>query len=86
MGIAFFFFSVFQCGYFTSIWVFLERRLTQEGCVTPQDGLAMGFTHATISTISDWTFAILPIFVLRNVHIDTKEKSTVFFILSLGAM
>lgn len=45
----------------------------------------MGYTQSTISTGSDWMFAILPIFVLRNLHIGDKEKATVLFILSLAA-
>jgi hypothetical protein len=84
-GFSNFFFSVFQCGYFSSIWVFLERKATLEHCVSRQAGLAMGYTQSTISTGSDWMFAILPIFVLRNLHIGDKEKATVLFILSLAA-
>jgi hypothetical protein len=84
-GIAYFFFSVFQCGYFSSIWVYLERRITMEHCVSRESAVAMGYVQSSISTASDWIFALLPIFVLRNVRIGDREKTTVFFILSLGA-
>jgi hypothetical protein len=84
-GTSYFFYSVFRCGYFSNIWVFLERRVTMEHCVTVQSGLAMGYTQSAIATITDWTFAVLPIFVLRNVHMGDREKYTVFVILSLGA-
>jgi hypothetical protein len=85
-GIAYFFFSVFQCGYFSSIWVFLERRMTNQHCVAPTSALAMGYVQSSISAITDWTFAILPVFVLRHVRINDREKFTVFFILSLAAL
>jgi hypothetical protein len=83
--IAYFFFSVFQCGYFDTIWIFLERKATGEQCI-PQNALyGMGYTQGAISTIGDWTFAILPIFVVRGLKMSDKEKATVFVILSMGA-
>jgi hypothetical protein len=84
-GISNFFFSIFQCGYFNSIWVFLERRITLEHCVSRAAGLGMSYTQSAVATLSDWTFAALPLFVLKDLHMQKREKYTIMFILSLGA-
>jgi hypothetical protein len=83
--IAYFFFSVFQCGYFPNIWIFLERKATAQHCVSRSAGLGMGYTQGAISTLGDWAFAILPIFVVRSLRMSDKEKYTVLIVLSMGA-
>src|ERR1700761_6211132 len=85
IGTIYFFIGVFQCGYFSNIWVFLERRTTLQGCIPVPAALGVAYTQASLSALTDWICAILPLFMLRNTHIRRREKYIVFGIISLGA-
>ena len=79
------FFAIFQCGYPKSGWVFMANKLTGR-CASKPTILGMGYTHAVIMSATDWMFAILPISLLRNSTIPRREKITVWFILTIGAV
>ncbi|KAL2357039.1 hypothetical protein BJ546DRAFT_837614, partial [Cryomyces antarcticus] len=81
-GIIYFLVAIFQCGLPS---LFLQHQLHKQ-CINPQTLLGLGYTHAVISTITDWTFAILPIFVLWNTNMDIRSKVSVAIILTLGAI
>jgi hypothetical protein len=85
IGTTYFFIGVFQCGYFSNIWLFLERRVTQQGCVSKPAVLGVAYTQASISALTDWIYATLPLFMLRNAHMKRREKYIVYGILSLAA-
>jgi hypothetical protein len=85
IGTTYFFIGVFQCGYFSSIWVFLERRITLQGCIPEPAALGAAYTQASVSALTDWICAILPLFMLRNTRIRKREKYVVFGIISLAA-
>jgi hypothetical protein len=85
-GIAYFFFSIFQCGLFRTVMEFGMRKLTNEGCVSPTAALTMGYVGSMIATLTDFIFAALPILVLKHTKMEMREKVTVFFILAFAAM
>jgi len=85
-GIAYFFFSIFQCGLFNTVMEFGMRKLTGKRCVSPTAALTMGYIGGIIATLTDFIFAALPILVLKTTKMETREKVTVFFILAFAAM
>jgi len=85
IGTAYFFVGVFQCGYFSNIWIFLSRRVTLEGCIPVTPALGVAYTQASVAALTDWIYAILPLFLLYNAQMKRREKNIVFGILSLAA-
>ena len=85
IGTAYFFVGVFQCGYFSNIWIFLSRRITLEGCIPVIPALGVAYTQASVAALTDWIYAILPLFLLYNAQMKRREKNIVFGILSLAA-
>ena len=78
-GIAFMFYSIFQCGYYTNASDFVTRRLTNH-CASMGANLGMGYTHAIISILSDWIFIVLPVLILRDALMKSRDK------LKIGAL
>jgi hypothetical protein len=86
IGTVYFFLRIFQCGGFSNIWEFLERRMTLQGCIPIPATLAVAYTQASASALSDWTYALLPLFALYDARMRRGEKLTVLFILSLATV
>jgi hypothetical protein len=84
-SVAMFFFAVFQCGIYKDALEFLTRRLTT-GCASDSATLGMTYTHAAVTTLTDWTFILLPFLILRGSLMKTREKWTVGSILGFAAM
>jgi hypothetical protein len=85
MSTGYFFFAIFQCGYTkANAWVFFARKLSNQ-CITPTQIIAVSYTHGGITTLTDITFAALPLFMLRGSRMATRERWIVSFILVLGA-
>ena len=85
IGTVYFFIGVFQCGYFPNIWVFLARRITLQGCIPVTPALGVAYTQASVAALTDWIYAVLPLFLLWNAQMKRREKNIVFGILSLAA-
>lgn len=47
---------------------------------------ALSYAVAVVSILSDWIFAILPIFLLWNVQLDWRVKCSVVGMLGLGVL
>jgi hypothetical protein len=82
---AYFFFSVFQCGIVSSSYILWQKFATGQ-CITPEQILAVSYTHAAITTATDMAFAILPITMINQSHLERKEKIIVIFIIGMGAV
>jgi hypothetical protein len=80
---AYFWFTVFQCGIPNSGFWF-KRYLGQ--CVNSSSILGFGYSHGTISALSDIILAGMPIPMIKNARIHAKEKIIVIGILTLAAM
>jgi hypothetical protein len=80
----YFFFAIFQCGYPSSAWLFFIRKISNK-CVTPEQIIAVSYTHGGVTTATDVAFATLPIFMLRGINMTTRERWIVSFVLILGA-
>jgi hypothetical protein len=84
-GIAYFFFAVFQCGVVKNSFD-LWFKFASHKCITRSQILGISYTHATITTGSDWIFALIPLSMMKQLQLRWKEKLIVGFILTLGAM
>lgn len=47
---------------------------------------SLSYAVAVVSILSDWIFAILPIFLLWNVQLDWRVKCSVIGMLGLGVL
>lgn len=47
---------------------------------------SLSYAVAVVSILSDWIFAILPIFLLWNVQLDWRVKCSVIGMLGLGIL
>jgi len=84
-SVAYLFFSIFQCGYFTSALAFFLKRVADE-CVSREANFATALTVGIITTLTDMSFAILPFAVLHGAAINKREKFIVGFILTLASV
>ena len=84
-GIAYFFFAVFQCGFVTSIQIFILKMVTGQ-CADRNVGVAMNYTYAILGTISDWTCGLVPIFLLVNSNMPKRAKIMVCCLMAFASM
>jgi hypothetical protein len=84
-GVAYFFFAIFQCGWFSNIDMFIGR-IVQGKCANKSVGLGMNYTYASLATISDWVCGLIPIFILRESTMLLKAKLIVCGLMFLAAV
>jgi hypothetical protein len=85
INIAYFFVIVFQCGVPKGGMSFLLRSMANK-CLTPAQFLGVSYTHGAISSGTDMIFAALPVAMLRQSNLRTRERVTVLMILTLAAV
>ncbi|MCJ1411042.1 hypothetical protein MMC19_005130 [Ptychographa xylographoides] len=83
-GLAFFFVVLFQCSPVESFWNTMGTG--PRNCIDPTVITNMTYVHAAILCVSDCTFAILPILLVRKLLMNTASKVSLGFILCLGAV
>ena len=75
----------FQCHPISYFWTRFLGVST--GTCIPATVIAdMTYAHGAISTWSDWTLGILPIFLVWNLNMNPRTKVSVALILGLGAL
>jgi len=82
-SIASFFVAIFQCGK-PKDYLINEAQLK---CL-PFDTVIgpLNYTYTALNAATDWVFAILPFFILRNSNMPFRTKVSVYFLLALGAV
>ncbi|KAF1352004.1 hypothetical protein BDV97DRAFT_137031 [Delphinella strobiligena] len=81
IGTSWFFLAVFQCGNPAD---FVANENAGK-CLAFNKVLApWNYLHGILNTITDWTFAMIPIHVVRKAKISTRAKASVIGILVLG--
>ncbi|TID24061.1 hypothetical protein E6O75_ATG02426 [Venturia nashicola] len=80
-----FFFLVFQCGVYDNSTVFLLRRISNQ-CASNDFTLGMAYTHAILTTLTDWAFLVLPYFILKGSLMNQNEKRSVILILMFASV
>ncbi|KAH6611820.1 hypothetical protein C7974DRAFT_445679 [Boeremia exigua] len=76
----------------TGMYLFFQCAPVQKNWYTAMPGVcqdrsiqtSLSYAVAVVSILSDWIFAILPIFLLWNVQLDWRVKASVIGMLGLG--
>ncbi|KAF2749559.1 hypothetical protein M011DRAFT_513691 [Sporormia fimetaria CBS 119925] len=76
-----FFYALLRCGPDLDNYAF---RQLQNKCMPRSVDRFFAFEQAAFTTITDCTFAILPVFILWNAHMSIRNKISVGLILSLA--
>jgi hypothetical protein len=61
-------------------------RLSHGTCVDPRITSNIDYAHAAILAAVDFTLAIIPLFIVWNMHVAKSTKAYIAFILALGSM
>ncbi|PON25133.1 hypothetical protein TGAM01_v206214 [Trichoderma gamsii] len=83
-SIAFFFIGVFQCNPISAYW---EIYPGIEGyCIPERTIIIMNYVGSCLNCIADWTFGILPAFIVWSLKMPLKTKILVIVLLSFAAI
>lgn len=80
---AIFLYNIFQCNPVQAQWDF---TITPKSCVSGTSFVGAAYAISVQSIVSDWLYALLPMFMIWNVQMNVQKKVTVGFILSLGVL
>src|SRR2546423_3647415 len=82
-GIAFAAQIIAQCEPTSFYWA--AERLPSEGhCLNPHIMAGFTYAHAVVSSVGDWTFGILPAFLVSGLNMNMRSKISVFLVLALA--
>jgi hypothetical protein len=70
-----------QC-YPLSNWWTAEKA----GCIDPSIIVQATYTASALNSLADWTFGILPFFIVRDLNMSRRTKYIAAGILSFAAM
>lgn len=74
----------FQCWPISHFWD--QFRGGKGRCINPAITVSSFYGYSALSCITDWTFSIVPIFVVQKLQMNRKKKITVGIILAFCAM
>lgn len=81
-GSVFFFVTLFQCHPIPYFW-----NKTQPGqCISIEVIIALGYLYSSFSIISDFTFALLPAFIVMNLQLKRRTKIALVPLLTMGCI
>jgi hypothetical protein len=81
-GLAFFFVTLFQCSPISFYW-----DKDQSGrCLDINIIMALAFLYSAFSVITDFTFAILPAFVIWNLQLQIRAKVALIVLVTMGCL
>jgi len=81
-GLIFFFVTMFQCSPINYFW---DRTIPGQ-CINADIIIALAFLYSSFSVISDFTFAMLPIWLVMHLHMTRRNKMAVIPLLAMGCM
>jgi len=83
-GTFFFFLFVLQCRPSAYFWT---RYTGGKGtCIDPNITVSATYGYSAVSCWTDWTMAILPVFLIWNLQMNIRTKISVALILGMGAI
>jgi hypothetical protein len=81
-GGTFFFVTLFQCNPISFFW-----NKSQNGtCVNDDIIIALGFLYSSFAIITDFTFALLPAFLIAGLQLKRRTKYALIPLLAMGCM
>jgi hypothetical protein len=82
-GGAFFFVTTFQCYPVSYFW---DRRTQTGSCVTNDLIVGLAYTYSFFSIVSDFTFAIIPGFLVWHLQLKRRAKVALIPLIAMGCM
>jgi len=80
----YFFIALFQCSPISYWW---DLDPTSKGsCISPYPLMITSYAASALNSLADWCFGILPIFIVRRLHVRRHTKYVVGGILSFAAV
>lgn len=83
-SVFFFFIFVLQCRPSAYFWT--QFTGGKGSCLNDKITVNAAYAYSAITCISDWTYAILPFFIVWKLQMNARTKIVVAMILALGAM
>lgn len=80
----FFFIFLFQC--LPSAYFWTQYTGGEGTCMSTYIVVAVFYGYSAITCAGDWTFSILPVFLVWDLQMGRKEKASVILILAVGAL
>ncbi|KAH6612945.1 hypothetical protein B0J18DRAFT_71249 [Chaetomium sp. MPI-SDFR-AT-0129] len=81
--VVFFFACIFQCWPVSFWW----DKYSQDGyCVPDKAVLALGFLFSIINIVTDFTFALMPAWILSHLNMRRRVKVTLYLLMGLGCI
>ncbi|TGJ85454.1 hypothetical protein E0Z10_g3332 [Xylaria hypoxylon] len=80
-GAVFFFVALFQCAPIPFFW---DKDIVGGKCIDVGIIAALTYLYSSFSVVCDFTFAILPLFLIYDLQIDMRTKIALIPILSIG--
>ena len=72
-----------QCEPISFYWS-ATRDPSQGHCLNPRVMAGFTYGHAVVSSIGDWTFGILPAFLVSGLNMNVRSKVSVFLLLAFA--
>lgn len=82
VGIVFLFVTVFQCSPVAYFW---DRGLAGK-CFDMEVIIGLTYFYGTVNAICDFTFGLLPVFLVWNLEMDKRVKIVLIPILGMGCL
>lgn len=86
-GVVFMFIMLLQCKPLEFFWTRTAHDPSIEGkCMNIQIVIAMTYVYSAFAALCDFTVGLLPIFLVRTLHMQLRTKIAVVGILSMACM
>ncbi|KAF6809058.1 integral membrane protein [Colletotrichum sojae] len=82
-GVVFFFVTLFQCKPIAFFW---DKTIENGYCVPMDVIIALTYLYSAVSVICDFTFAILPMFLIWNLKMDRRTKIALIPIMAMACI
>lgn len=82
VGIVFLFVTVFQCSPVSYFW----DRAQDGHCLGMDVIIGLTYFYSVVNAICDFTFGLLPVFLVWNLHMDRRVKIILIPILGMGCV
>jgi len=81
-GATFFFVTMFQCNPISFFW----NKAQDGSCINSNVIVGLAYLYSVFSIISDFTFALLPGFIVWHLQVKRRTKLALIPLLTMGCM
>jgi hypothetical protein len=86
-GLVFFFVTLLQCSPVSFFWTRFTANAPKDGfCVDINIIIALTFLYSGCAIISDFTFALLPFFLIKDLNMPLRAKVMLIPVLGMACM